>query len=394
MAKSKQGAIVAAQALAELSAAGSEKRITYALALAEMPIAQREAYAPLVLEASELELRERLLSRGKVEAVVPEKPRIVHVLLHGDIHRPGEVASARGLKAVTELSPDFGLAPEAPEGQRRAKLAEWITDPRNPLPARVIVNRLWHYHFGAGIVRTPSDFGFNGGRPSHPELLDFLAGELIDHGWRLKHVQRLIVLSAAYRQGVDTSQAASDPDNRWLSRKAPMRLEAETIRDAMLHISGELNPQMGGPGYEDAGIEFRDDDDFYLAKEVSGPEFDRRSIYRSWRRGGGVNPFLETMDCPDPSVATPVRSITLTPLQALTLLNGTLTGRLSERLARRIEREAGTEVERRIDRGYRLALGRPPADDEIGSARTFIAAHGLEQFCLVLLNSSEFLYVD
>ncbi len=258
----------------------------------------------------------------------------------------------------------------------------------------MIVNRLWHYHFGGGIVRTPSDFGFNGGRPSHPELLDYLAAELIDHAWSLKHIQRLIVLSAVYRQGVDSSSLAADPDDRWLSRRSPARIEAENVRDAMLQISGELNPQMGGPGYEDASHDFRDNDDFYLPKEVSGPEFDRRSVYRTWHRGGGVNPFLETMDCPDPSVSTPVRSVTITPLQALSLLNGALTARLSERLVRRIEREAGTDVERQIDRGYRLALARGPSESEVASARTFIAAQGLGQFCLVLFNSSEFLYVD
>lgn len=392
-AKSRQLAAAAAQALAELIAAGPASRIAYAQVLAEMPAAEREKYAPFVLEASQLELRARLLAGGKAAAVVSEKPRVVHVLLHGDIHRPGEVACARGLAAVGEISPDFGLAADSPEAQRRAKLAQWITDPKNPLPARVIVNRLWHYHFAAGIVRTPSDFGFNGGRPSHRELLDFLASELIDHGWSLKHVQRLIVLSATYRQGVDISAAASDPDNRWLSHRAPERLEAEAVRDAMLQVSGELNAQMGGPGYEDTKHEFRDNDDFYLPLEVSGPEFDRRSIYRSWHRAG-FNPFLETLDCPDPSVSTPARSVTLTPLQALSLLNGALTGRLSGQFAHRVEREAGADVERQIDRCYRLALGRAPAADEIASARTFITDHGLGQFCLVLFNSSEFLYVD
>ncbi len=392
--KAEAAEIAAEKALAQLLQIGPARSVSVAQVLSEMPASDRPAYDPLLVEASNLEAGEQLLAGGAAHAVVSSSPATVHVLMHGDFRRPGETVGPRGLTAVAGLPPDLELPADAPDGPRRAKLAEWITDPRNPLPARVIVNRLWHYHFGAGLVRTPNDFGFNGGHPSHPELLDYLATQLMSHGWSLKFVQRMIVMSAAYQQSSAVGPSAnSDPDNRLVWRRAPMRLQAESLRDAMLFVSGALNPQMGGPGYHDHEHHFKDDDDFYEPKDVSGPEFDRRSIYRTWNRAG-VDPFLETMDCPDPSVATPARSVTTTPLQALSMLNGVLSTRLSAAFAKRVEREAGSDAGKQVETGYRLSFGRLPLAAERGPARKFVSEFGLQQLCLILFNSSEFLYVD
>ncbi len=167
----------------------------------------------------------------------------------GMVTLPQEVVSAGGLSAIEELPADFGLGPEAPEAKRRVKFAEWLNDRRNPLPARVMVNRVWQWHFGQGLVSTPNDFGASGSRPSHPELLDWLASEFMERGWSVKTLHRLIVLSETYRQASEhrPEAAAIDADNTLVWRMSPRRLEAEAVRDAMLAASGQLNPKIGGP---------------------------------------------------------------------------------------------------------------------------------------------------
>ena len=217
----------------------------------------------------------------------------------------------------------------------------------------------------------------------------------MDNGWSLKHVHRTIVLSAAYRRSsaFDPAAAAKDADNRLLWRKSPQRLEAEAVRDAVLAVSGELNPRMGGPGYKDFLHKDAADNQVYEPIDVQGPEFERRSIYRTWVRSGG-NPMLDTLDCPDPTVATPRRGVTTTPLQALSLLNNAFMLRSADRFAERLNREAGAGLEAQIRRAYELAFARPPAPDEVEAAKPFVAEHGLAQFCLVLFNGNEFVYVD
>ncbi len=179
----------------------------------------------------------------KLYAVTPRQPEAMYVLTGGDPGKPGAEATAGGVAAIAGLNADFGLPAHANEGERRRKLALWITDPQNPLFGRVMANRLWHYHFGTGLVETPNDFGFNGGRPSHPELLDWLAADLVAKKWSMKSLQRLIVTSATYRQAstFDEKAARLDADDRLLWRKNPLRLEAETIRDAALLVCGQLN---------------------------------------------------------------------------------------------------------------------------------------------------------
>jgi hypothetical protein len=296
---------------------------------------------------------------------------------------------------LAALSPDFGLSPDAPEAERRVALARWIASPQNPLFARVIANRLWHYHFGVGLVDTPNDFGFNGSRPSHPQLLDWLAWTLVDQRWSLKQLHRAIVLSATYRQASlqNPRAAARDADNRWLWRKSPQRLDAEVVRDTALAIAGELNPARGGPGFGDCTEVLRSGTYTYEPGDPIGAEFNRRSVYRVWTRGGRSG-LLDVFDCPDPSTTTPRRAVTTTPLQALALLNHSFVLRMADKFAARVRREAGADVARQVARTYQLAYGRDPTADEDAAAQPIVEQHGLGVLTRAIFNSSEFLYID
>jgi hypothetical protein len=327
-------------------------------------------------------------------AVTSRQPEPSHLLLRGDTRQPSEVVAAGGVSAVGGVSADFQLPPDAPEGQRRVALARWVTSRQSPLFSRVIVNRLWHHHFGMPLVDTPNDFGFNGGRPSHAELLDWLASKLMDENWSLKQLHRTIVLSATYRQAsLRDPAAAQDADNRLLWRKSPQRLEAEAVRDAVLSVAGELNPARGGPGFRDCNEVLRSGSYSYEPADPVGAEFNRRSIYRVWTRGGR-SALLDTFDCPDPSTTSPKRAVTITPIQALTLLNNSFMLRMAERFAERIQREAGSDVARQITRAYQLAFARDPTDDEVAAARPSVERHGLSVLARAIFNSNEFLYVD
>ncbi|MEX2214777.1 MAG: DUF1553 domain-containing protein [Phycisphaeraceae bacterium] len=330
----------------------------------------------------------------KVYAVVPQNPGQTQVLRRGEVDAPGEVVAPGGLAAVPGLSSDFGLKPNASDADRRTKLAQWITNRDNPLFARVIANRLWHYHFGSGIVETPNDFGINGGEPSHPQLLDWLATELIERDWSLKQMHRLIVTSATYRQAATDNEAAMkiDVNNRLLWRMAPRRLEAEALRDAILAVSGELNLTVGGIGYRDVREYKYLGSHFYDPVEPTGAGMNRRTVYRFAPRGAKKN-MLDTFDCPDPSAMAPKRAVTTTPLQALTLMNNPLVLHLADRFARRVSGEV-KEIDGQIDRTYLLAYGRPVRDEELADARSFITEHGLPAFCRVVFNSNEFLYLE
>ena len=274
------------------------------------------------------------------------------------------------------------------------KLAKWVTDERNPLFARTIVNRLWHYHFGTGLVATPNDFGFNGSRPSHPLLLDWLANELIDADWSLKHIHRLIVTSGTYLQssGYNNECAAVDAGNRLLWRKSPIRLEAEALRDTILSISGQLNPQFGGPPYQDFTTFVRNTQ-FYEMVDIDSPEVYRRTIYRTWIRSGR-NHMLDAFDCPDPSTTAPQRAVTTTPTQALTLMNNSFVLRMADRFAQRVVPEVGDDPEKQLTRAYQLAYGRDPHSGEREELQKFLSGHGLSALCRVILNSNELIYVD
>jgi hypothetical protein len=355
---------------------------------------EREARRKRV--ASAQEMVQRVSKAGPVAYVGTRvQPEPTRVLKRGDVKSPGDVAVPAGLRAVGSIPSDLGLAAEAPEAQRRLKFAEWLAHPSNPLPARVMVNRLWHFHFGQGLVATPSDLGRSGTAPSHPELLDWLASEFVSGGWSVKSIHRWIVTSAAYRQSADARPEALrvDADNRWLWRFSPRRLEAEAVRDAMLAVSGEINLQMGGPSFRpfttsDYGATF------YHLFDKGEPEFNRRTVYRM-NINSGKDPLLDAFDCPDPSVKTPRRGVTTTPLQALGLMNSSFVQRQAAALAVRAGGLAGTGAQPGavVDAAYRLALGRPPSAMELQAAETAARERGVANVCWALLNSTEFVYV-
>ncbi len=326
------------------------------------------------------------------ESAVPE----VRLLTRGDPESPiGDALRPAALESLAMLNPNLGTS-ESSEGERRAALAHWITHPDNPLTRRVIVNRLWHWHFGKGLVDTPSDFGFGGGRPSHPELLDYLAEELVRHNWSLKEMHRLILMSETYQQAsyVESNARAAeiDADNWLLWRQNPRRLEAESIRDAVLFVGGTLNPECGGPGFED----FTYQDAYapiFTYITADQPSLWRRSIYRYTVRTT-PNRFLTALDCPDPANLTPSRLTTTTPLQSLALYNNDFMLRQSRYFAERLEREAGNSSNDQITRAFELAFGRQPTGSELSLANEFVIRQGLFSLCRTLFNSNEFVYVD
>jgi hypothetical protein len=324
------------------------------------------------------------------------QPRVIHVLFRGDVRKPGQVASPGALSWVTALPARFDLPKDAPEGRRRLALAQWITDPRNPLTWRSIVNRVWEYHFGRGIVDTPNDFGKMGQTPTHPELLDWMAVQFRDGDQSLKSLTRLIVTSAAYRQ-VSTARsdaAASDGDNQYLWRMNRHRLEAEELRDSVLSVSGMLDLTMYGPGFQDFVIEKPEHSPHYRY-DLYDPEVAssrRRSIYRFIIRSQ-PQPFLTTLDCADPSMLVPKRDETLTPLQALAMLNDNFMLAMSRHFATRLE-QAGGGLDSQINLAYELALGRAPRAGEREDLVAYAQQYGLANACRVILNLNEFIFVD
>ncbi len=259
------------------------------------------------------------------------------------------------------------------------------------------MNRLWHYHFGAGLVDTPNDFGFNGGRPTNPELLDWLAAELIAQKFHLKPMHRLMVTSATYRQ---TSRPraealAIDAENRLLWRKTPQRLEAEAVRDALLQVAGVLDLSLGGPGFREIKVSIAPGTNtfLYAPDDPTRDEFKRRTLYRVWARSGR-SALLDVLDCPDPSTTAPKRAVTTTPQQALALLNNTFVLHVADRFAQRLVREAGDDTARQVARAYELAFGRAPRPAEQAAAERVVAEHGLQTLVRAIYNSNEFVYVD
>ena len=326
-------------------------------------------------------------------AAISQQPDPTYVLPRGDVTAQGELVTPGGLSALTACGSDFGLAADAPEAQRRVALACWLTDPQNPLTARVMVNRVWQQHFGRGLVGTPSDFGNNGESPSHPELLDWLATAFSGPGeWSLKKLHRAILLSSTYRQSgqLDPQAAKRDADNQLLWRFAPRRLEAEAVRDSMLAISGKLNPTLGGPSFRPFTVS-NYGSDFYQLIDKDTPEFNRLALYRMGVQSAR-NPLLETLDCPDPLTKTPKRTVTTTPIQALALMNDSFVLRQSRAFATKVIKEAGSLPDPQVTLAYTLAFGRPPSPTERSRALAHLKAHPLDSLCWALFNSSEFLY--
>ena len=335
-------------------------------------------------------------SKMKVYTVAARgNPGEVHLLKRGSAMDEGDVVRPGAVAALRSLSSDFGIQPDAPDAERRKQLAHWLTDPENPLFTRVIVNRLWHYHFGTGIVETPNDFGFNGGRPSHPELLDWLASEFVANGRRLKAMHRLIVTSNTYRQATAPAKdgLAVDAENRLLWRKSPVRLDAESLRDAVLAVSGKLNPKMGGPGFRDVSITPNNGTTYYAPIYPKGDEYNRRTVYRFSPRGGR-SAVLDTFDCPDPSTTAPRRGVTTTPLQALALLNNEFILNKAQAMADRVQALEKGRLDEQVKRVFLDAYQRLPDAEELLLAKRLAVQYGLVTLCRSLFNSNEFVILN
>lgn len=336
----------------------------------------------------------------KIYTVVSKQPPIMRVHHRGSVETLGDEVSPGGLIAVQSLSPSFNIAKTASDAERRLRLAQWVTAEGNSLFGRVGVNRIWHYHFGAGLVQSPNDFGFNGGQPSHPELLDWLTTWFKDNGYSMKKLHRLIVTSATYQQSSKaqanaTYQQANDTDksNRLLWRQNPRRVEGEVLRDSVLAIAGELNTRMYGPGFKDVQINQNPPTYYYRAIDPIGPEFNRRTIYR-WQPRGQRNSLLDTFDCPDPSVITPRRYVTTTPTQALSQWNHPFMLRMADIIAERVKQKSQTKVDEQIKQMWIMVLRRSPGNDEIIESRTVVNEQGLATLARVLLNSNELIWIE
>ncbi|MFN7650678.1 MAG: DUF1549 domain-containing protein [Acidobacteriota bacterium] len=323
--------------------------------------------------------------RNDVKEMTP-----IHLLAAGDYRNKGAQVGMR--------PPGVLLAEETPElplatGKPRQRLAEWITDPANPLPARVMVNRIWGYHFGRGIVGTPNDFGKMGLKPTHPELLDWLANEYVKGGWLMKPLHRMLTTSATYRQGSSSvAGAGKDPENKLLWKMNRRRLAAEEIRDSMLAVSGRLNSKAGGPS-----VLVQIDEE--LIRDLKRPQYwvttrdrrehDRRTIYLIYKRNL-ILPFNQVFDSPDTLLSCARRDQSTHAPQALELLNGTLSNDLAVAFAKRLTGD-------RVEQAFRLATGRGPNPRERQLSKQYLDdpdPAAVTEFALSLFNSNAFLYVD
>ena len=398
------------------AAAGIEETIGRAIRNTEIfSDAERDLY-------DELRHRERLL-KMRVKRLLPVAMSLRHsigppyeagvptsrIMVRGEYDNPGEVVEPGFLSAVTgsDQPAHIRLDPfkRWPTRSRRMTLAQWIASPDNPLTARVLVNRLWNYRFGRGIVATPSDFGVLSGGPSHPELLDWLANEFVASGWSIKAMHRLMVTSATYRQASrhqSDAALAKDPENELLWRFRRQRLEAEAVRDSILAVSGRLNPeQFGLPVFPQLPGDLAEMVKYSQSKWDTdyGPESRKRSIYVYQQRTLNM-PLMDAFDAIVCDTSRPRRRASVTALQALELYNGNLVNREVKHFAARFAREAGEGADRRaqIERGFLLALSRRPTEMEIAILED-VAAEGTGEDQLVgvarvLLNSNEFVYID
>lgn len=331
----------------------------------------------------------------------PKDATPIFTLFHGDYLAPTSKVGARPLGILLDAT-----APEEPvdTATPRLKLANWIADPANPLTARVMVNRIWQYHFGRGIVSTPNDFGRMGGRPSNPELLDYLANQFVANGWQMKPIHRMILLSNTYQQASESPIEAlameKDSDNSLLWKFSRRRLEAEELRDTMLAVSGRLNPKSGGPGVmipiDEDLVKMLKRPQYWVANRDAS-EFDRRSLYMIYKRNLQL-PFMGVFDAPDTLLSCPRREQSTHAPQALEMLNGNTSNRLAENFAERLRSEASTN-EARVDRAWLLAVGRLPNTQEKSLALQYLNEKPgdpvrLKELALDVFNLNAFMYVN
>jgi hypothetical protein len=367
-----------------------------------------EQAAVTALEEEKAALVQRLessKSNALVFAGIFRNPDVTYLLHRGDAEQRREELGPETLAAFAPVIQPVSLPKNAPESDRRIALANWLTDPGHPLPARTMVNRIWQWHFGTGIVETPNDLGRNGSQPTHPELLDWLADEFVQSGWSVKHIHRLILSSATYRQSgtANPTGLSKDRDSRFLWRFPPRRLEAEAIRDSMLAVSGRLNPQMGGPGFD--LFNARGGLSGFEPIETFGAAGRRRMIYAHKVRMVRDAVF-GAFDCPDAGQSLARRRQSTTPIQALNLFNSPFTIDEAQAFATRIEADVdaglsehavandqGDLRSRWIDRAYQLAFARSPDPAELKTAQEVVEKQGLPTLCRVLFNANEFVFV-
>ena len=370
---------------------GDKTRVSPEALLGEFSGDESKAAAPLFAELHSLEKRWATIGADPVVfAGISKTAEVTRVLYRGDPEQPREVVSPAVLGALGSLS----LPPEVSEKDRRLALAKWIASATNSLTARVWVTRVWQGHFGVGLVETASDFGLSGARPSHPELLDWLAIEFLHSGGSVKHLHRKILTSEAYQRSSQIHGAAQsiDRDSRLLWRFPSRRMEAEVIRDSMLAVSGRLNLKRGGPGFN--LFKSRGGLDGFPPIETFNDEGLRRMIYAHKVRMEREVVF-GAFDCPDAGQSTPRRRQSTTPIQALNLFNSRFTLTESEAFAARVKRESRPDATAAnwVERAYWIALGRKPDSKELKSAQLVAQEQGLATVCRVLFNSNEFLFM-
>jgi hypothetical protein len=400
----------------------AQRRAIASLSRLAGPVSFLPVMSAIAAEREARYLREQLpdLPRGYFMKELSPRAPVTNILLRGQASRPGPQVTP-GMPAVLVATQPTFLPATSQTTQRRLTLAKWIASPNNPLTARVIVNRVWQFHFGEGLVRTPSDFGVQGEQPTHPELLDWLADWFVREGWSLRKLHRLIMTSNTYRMSKrwQAEYGTADPEDRLLWRVSYRRLEVEAIRDSMLAVSGKLNPKMYGPSMFPAvpkeALEGNSDPD-KIWRASGEEEASRRTIYAHVKRSM-VIPLLEVLDLCDTTRSAARRNITSVAPQALAMFNGEFVNRQAEHLAARLLNEAGAELKAQIELAYRLALCRPPTETETATLLQFMEQEkenlmseakkagkpleesearqrALVQMGRAILNLNEFVYVD
>jgi hypothetical protein len=351
---------------------------------AQMPAADRAKWESMAKQMAELE-KDRPADPPTAMCMTDVGPQCpsTKLLKRGSWRSPGEELAPGFLSAIDDR--DASVSPTATTSGRRTALANWIADAKNPLTARVLVNRLWQQHFGKGLVGTSSDFGATGDRPTHPELLNWLAGEFVSRGWSIKQMHRLIVTSATYQQSTAKS------DNALIHGFPRRRLDGESLRDAMLAAAGMLNLKAGGPSvFPELPAEIKAAN---WKVSTDPAERNRRSIYVCVKRNLRY-PLFSLFDSPDRVETCSRRFVTTTAPQALTLLNDAIVIGIAKSFAARVRKEIGDDSAKTVDRAFELALSRAPSSEERAAMLEFLKKGSLEDLCHAILNLNEFLYVD
>jgi len=364
---------------------------------------EKQRDAPLAEEIKKLQGERREFEAGLLMTDSAEDVPATHVLYQGDHKNPREAVAPGFLSALDPNPAKIEAAANKQTKGRRLALANWIVSPENPLTARVLVNRLWQQHFGRGLVATPNDFGLAGSRPTHPELLDYLASEVAQGGWSIKKLQRLIVTSATYRQSSVRTGDENEGENKLYARQSLRRLSAEQLRDTLLSVSGLLTPKTGGsPVWPQLPTEvlsanpaFFDDNATKTKGWYPSPPHlqHARSVYLVQKRTVRV-PLMEAFDLPENSTSCARRTTSIVAPQAFTLLNSPLAVEAAKAFAQRVRREAGDDPRAQVRRVFLLALQREPGDDELTKCLALLEQRGLAELCRVALNLNEFIYID